>query len=475
MLVLLLLFLLGLTSYGLTGPDEPRYASIGRAMAATGDWITPRLWGQGWFEKPPLLYWMTGGGFRAGLGTETAPRLPVALASLAFLAFYFLYLRREFNLFVGAAATGLLATSALWLGYSHTAVTDIPLSITFGVAFLLLLPAVEGRRAPVAVAAVFLALSVLAKGLLPLILLLPFFWFARNQWRKWLHPAPALIFCAIAMPWYVLCQIRNPQFFDIFFLQQQFGRFTSPELQHVQPFWFYFPVFLGALFPSTLLCAFAFWPRLYEDRRRKFLAALVIFGFIFLSLSRNKLPGYILPLLPAACILAASGIDAARVLRPRQLTAALTVSALLLPGFIAAAGVLPHALNGGLRTTFALDAPTATRVWIAISICLVAAACLLYLPRANAILLWFALVASGWIYVEYAALPWLDVTASARSLWRDLPEPRRMFCAGSISRNWRYGLNYYSVQPLSDCTANARPAILPGPLPSDRPLIVTAP
>lgn len=215
MLVLLLLYVSGLTSYGLTGPDEPRYAAIGRAMEKSGDWVTPRLWGQGWFEKPPLLYWMTAAAFRVGLDTETAPRLPVALASLAFLVFYFLHLRREFNLFVGATAAGLLATSALWLGYSHAAVTDIPLSITFGAACLLLLPAVEGRHAPIALAAGLLALSVLAKGLLPVILLLPFAWFARAYWSRWLKPRPVVLFCAIVLPWYILCQVRNPRFFDV--------------------------------------------------------------------------------------------------------------------------------------------------------------------------------------------------------------------------------------------------------------------
>jgi 4-amino-4-deoxy-L-arabinose transferase-like glycosyltransferase len=94
---LFFLYFFGLTRTGLIGPDEPRYAAIGRAMAATGDWITPRLWGQAWFEKPALLYWMTATGFKSGLGTELAPRLPEALASVAFLIYFFILLRREFG------------------------------------------------------------------------------------------------------------------------------------------------------------------------------------------------------------------------------------------------------------------------------------------------------------------------------------------------------------------------------------------
>src|SRR5579885_344233 len=86
-----------LGAIGFVGPDEPRYAWIGRAMAESGDWVTPRLYGRPWFEKPALLYWMTGAAFRAGLGPDVAPRLPVALLGTAFLAFYWWLLRREFG------------------------------------------------------------------------------------------------------------------------------------------------------------------------------------------------------------------------------------------------------------------------------------------------------------------------------------------------------------------------------------------
>src|SRR5580658_1547395 len=74
--LLVILYFSGLSASGMLGPDEPRYASIGREMARSGDWITPRLWGQPWFEKPALLYWITGAAFRLGLGDNLAPRLP---------------------------------------------------------------------------------------------------------------------------------------------------------------------------------------------------------------------------------------------------------------------------------------------------------------------------------------------------------------------------------------------------------------
>ncbi len=124
---LLLLYLLNLGGVGFgLDPDEPRYASIGREMARSGDWITPRLNGAGWFEKPPLLYWMTATATKLGLRDEWAARLPVALLSLAFLAFFYAILEREFNARIALMATAILGTSTGWIGYSFAAVTDLP-------------------------------------------------------------------------------------------------------------------------------------------------------------------------------------------------------------------------------------------------------------------------------------------------------------------------------------------------------------
>src|SRR5690349_21895723 len=97
-LLIYLLYFFHLTAAGMLGPDEPRYAAIGREMARSGDWITPRLWGEPWFEKPALLYWMIGIAFRLGLSEDLAPRLGVAVVSVAFLGAFFWLLRREFGL-----------------------------------------------------------------------------------------------------------------------------------------------------------------------------------------------------------------------------------------------------------------------------------------------------------------------------------------------------------------------------------------
>jgi 4-amino-4-deoxy-L-arabinose transferase-like glycosyltransferase len=346
------------------------------------------------------------------------------------------------------------------------------LSATFAAALLLLLPAVEGRPAHLSAAAALLGFSVLAKGLVPLVLLLPFFWFARKHWRQWLRPVPLLVFAAVTLPWYVLCEMRNPRFLQVFFWQHQFGRFASAELQHVQPFWFYVPVLLGAMFPSTLLAGFAFAPRIYRDRACRFLAALVIFGFVFFSAATNKLPGYLLPLLPFVCLLAACGLDAARHTWPKPMAALMVFSAMLTPLFLLAGGLLPAALAGGLRDAFPVDLTTAGRMAAAVPVAIVAAGVMIFPTRERALSIWFGLAFLGWFYVEYAALPWVDRTASARSLWLEIPEPKRAYCVGPVRRDWRYGLNYYAAVPLPDCAPGATVnEILPGKTAWARPVI----
>ena len=165
---LFFLYFAGLADAGLLGPDEPRYAAIGRQMARSGDFVTPMLWGSPWFEKPALLYWMVAAGNAIGLGPELSPRLPVALSAVAFVIFFYRVISRKLGMRAGLYSSVILATSAAWLAYGFVAVTDVPLSACLGVAVLLAV--FEG---PAWAAGLFLGLALLAKGPVAWVLFAP--------------------------------------------------------------------------------------------------------------------------------------------------------------------------------------------------------------------------------------------------------------------------------------------------------------
>lgn len=445
------LYFFGLTNVGLVSADEPRYAAIGREMARSGDWITPRLWGEPWFEKPALLYWVEGAAFRLGLGEDLAPRLPIALLSVAFLIFFYWVLRREFRAPAAALATAILATSAAWLSFSHVGLPDLPMSAAFAAAMLLSLGWLErGERRWLPLAAALLGLAVLAKGLVPLVLALPLAWLGWRRLLDWFHPRVMGAFAIVALPWYVLCFLRHGwPFLQTFFWHQQVERFTTVELAHPQPFWFFLPVVVGALFPwSGALGALA-RRSLYSDARCRFLVAWVVFGLVFFSAARNKLPGYVLPLTPALAALA--GIALAEQKRARWVFVA-TAALLVLMGPIAA--ILPDALAGGISRSFP---PTFHWTWL-----LPALVCpvVWYLDsvgqRGGAVALLTVCITIGAVAIELRTFPEIDRVASARSLWRAVAPIRDRVCVARLHRSLRYGLNYYSVIPLPGCGEEPR-------------------
>ena len=433
------------------GKDEPRYAFIGRAMAQTGDWITPRLYGTPWFEKPPLLYWMTALGFKLGFGDDLAPRVFVAALSVAFLALYWRVLNREFGCRAAWMATMILATSTAWVAFSYAGVTDLPLSATFGAAMLLALPWIaRGETRPLPAAAAMLGLAVLAKSLVPVVLAAPIALRWRN-FRDLLHPRVWAPFLAVAVPWYAVCYARNGwTFFEELFVKHQFGRFVSDELMHVQPFWFYLPNLLWEMLPWTLLLPLAALAMRKKDPRRVFLLLWIGWGFLFFSASVNKLPGYILPLLPAVAALVALGLEEVRSAVPWMAGVALTLA--LYPVGAAAAGA---ALANGVTHV----------AWHGISLWQFTPALLLapawYLERTQrrlAAVFCLALGAvAGVAYLKVAALPEIDRFNSARALWREIAPIENAVCVDWTPPAMRYSLNYYSPQPLPDCKPSPKP------------------
>ncbi len=442
-------YLAALGTVGLLGPDEPRYAAIGREMAVSGDWITPRLWGNPWFEKPPLLYWMTAMAQKAGLGDDLSPRVPVVLLSLGYLMLQFLVLRRLDGERVAWLATLVLATTAGWSAYSQIGVTDLPLAATFNACLLLGVLWVEtsSRRAEAGCGFCF-GLALLAKGLVPAILILPLLVFAWRRWRHWWLPIGVALL--VAAPWYgTMLWLHGRLFFDDFILRHHVSRFANNALQHQQPAWFYLPVLVAALFPWPTTLA-VLGTGIWRERRHRILVATFLFGLAFFSFSTNKLPGYVLPLMPPLCIVIAVCLE-----RTSAARRSLALSAMLLGLCPVVATILPDSVMFGLRRAnlgevpweyFAIVFPLAAGIWVLDS----------YGRRVTAVALVAGGAAAGLLFIKLSAAPVLDELVSSRGLWRRVSPMADSVCVESLHRNLRYGLNYYSVEPLVDCETQPR-------------------
>ena len=410
------------------GPDEPRYAAIGREMARTGDFVAPVLWGKPWFEKPPLLYWMTAAATR--LGPDLAPRVPVAVLAWGFVLFLWWITRSEFGETEALFSAAILGTSVAWLAYGFVAVTDLPLAATFCAALLLALYRPGWRWA--AVSGALLGLAVLAKGLIPLVLIAPVVWPLRRRIRDLLVIGVAAL--VVAGPWYAAMTARFGRvFLDDFIWKHHFQRFATDALQHVRPWWFYLPVLLGAILPWTPVLAVV-----RSDRSTAFLWCWVGYTVLFFSASRNKLPGYILPVIPILAMLLGTALA-----RARNARVVLAVSGWLAAGLLVAGFVLPEALKHGLSR-----APVTVSWWIwAVA---AGAAGFVWLIRDR---VWAGLAVAGLaigfvLYLKTTAGPELDRQVSARSAWTK----RIQSCLPpSADRDLQYGLNYYAGQELPPC------------------------
>jgi 4-amino-4-deoxy-L-arabinose transferase-like glycosyltransferase len=353
------LFFAGLQIIGLLGADEPRYAQVAREMLERHDWVTPTLWGQPWLQKPPLLYWGQMLAYNAtGSVTGWAARVPAAV--LAMLMVFFIYVwARRFRRGMQLDAALITAASAIIIGFGRGASTDMPLTAMFTIAMLSWWGWYESQnRAWLLAFYAFAGLGTLAKGPVAAFLaglIVVAFAALRRDWRLvlrtlWL-PGIAL-YLAVTLPWFVAVQRANPEFFRVFILEHNLARYTSDLYRHRQPFWYYVPVALIGLLPWTIFAVTALvdairdWrfsvsePQGREDLRT-FLGLWFLLPILFFSLSQSKLPGYILPAIPAAAILLADF-----VLRREQegdkpgvwltachatLCAALMVAALIVP------------------------------------------------------------------------------------------------------------------------------------------------
>jgi 4-amino-4-deoxy-L-arabinose transferase-like glycosyltransferase len=313
------LFFWRLGAPGLMDPDEGRYAEIAREIWLLKDWLIPHLNLVPYLEKPPLVYWLTALSFGALGQTELAARLPSALSALAGVFLAYGLGRVLWGPAAAWAGALVLATSAGYLALGRLLTLDMAftcfLSLGLGLGYLAL-SRERPRVWPWAYGA--LALAVLVKGPAALVLagLIWGVWslIAPRPLRPLVQPRSCLLLLILVLPWFLWVQARYPEFFRFFILKQHLGRFLAVGM-HTRPLYYYLPLLPALMLPWCWLLPWALLRKgTRGDPDRLFLLLWAGVVLAFFSLSRGKLPPYILPALPPLALLlgeALAGMDLA--------------------------------------------------------------------------------------------------------------------------------------------------------------------
>jgi 4-amino-4-deoxy-L-arabinose transferase-like glycosyltransferase len=342
-------------------PDEGRYAGVAWEMVRSGHWLTPTLDGLPYFHKPPLFYWITASALSVFGNHEWAARLAPLAGALAGALVLYRFARR----WAGEASARLtllaLATQPLFFVGAQFANLDMLVAGCIAVTILAaadaLLRAQRGEtyRGALALAFLFAALGLLAKGLIGAVLpgLVILAWLAAQRRPRLLLPLLWLpgfaLFLAVAAPWFLAMQARFPAFANYFFVVQHFKRFAESGFNNAQPFYFY-PVVLALL----TLPWFAWLPRSARSRywrdpqqgpTRQLMWVWIGVVTLFFSMPQSKLVGYILPVtFPLAYLI---GDCAAPLVAGSQRARRLWQASGVLAGLICLATVIVATVTAG--------------------------------------------------------------------------------------------------------------------------------
>ena len=491
-------FFFGLGAFGLTGADEPRYAQIAREMLARHDWIVPTLNGSPWLEKPALLYWKMMNSYAIFGVSDWAARIPAAFHATA-VVFGIFFFTRRFRFTSELDAAMIAASSAGMIGFGRGASTDMLVSAPFALAMMCWWTwHMTTKKLWMMIFYGLLGVGALAKGPVApalAVLIVGAYAVLRRDGKIFLRSLSLigfLLFAAIVLPWYLAVQHKVPQFFRVFFIEHNLERFGTNLYQHSQPFWYYIPVFLLAAMPWTLFAVPALmdagrnaWKRWRansqstnpeaitidanaDDGLPSFLFIWIIVPIVFFSISRAKLPGYILPAIPAAALLTAEYVHRLKTV-PRLLT---SFHALLCAVLLVAALMAPFAM-------MKVQPPSYMGIFMAVTGGVIAFMVLLMVRREGARVLHFVTLVPTILAVAFLLRPaaaTIDRTQSARpinqrltELGVDANEPVASF---NVKRQVAYGLDFYRNQPISHYEQEG-PLDLPSGIPSQKHVVVS--
>ncbi len=306
-------------------PDEARYAETSREMIEQKSYIVPLFNYEPRLNKPILFYWSQIISFKLFGINEFAARFPSAMAALATIILVFLIAKLLFNIDVALLSIFIFFANILFFAFAKAGLLEVLLlfSFTLSIYFFLMaetsLVKWKGKRKTLYVLLFFvsLGLSFLIKGpvgvLVPLfivtvylILMKRFSPFSTNNIISGI-----LLFLAVIVPWGVALISKEGLSKIMILLKKETMERYFVGFDHPEPFFYYIPIFLAGFFPWSSFIPVAVW-RLGKaslkswSKEKLFLLIWLIFPLLFFSFSGSKLPGYILPVLPAASLIVAS-------------------------------------------------------------------------------------------------------------------------------------------------------------------------
>jgi 4-amino-4-deoxy-L-arabinose transferase-like glycosyltransferase len=342
---LLILFCLAITAWArpLMLPDEGRYVGVAWEMLRAHDWLTPTLDGLPYFHKPPLFYWITAASMSTfGMNEWAARAAPILGSTLGALSLWLFARRHAGAQRADMALAALLAQPLFFLGGQFANLDSLVAGCITATVALLAHAAIcieqgQPSRRALWAAYAMAALSVLAKGLIGFVipgLVVTVWLLALGRWRTLLRlfslPG-ALIFLAVAAPWFLAMQQRFPDFLYYFFVVQHFKRFAAGGFNNVQPFWFYPAILLIVSLPwlpwLRRVLSRGYFADAAERPLRLLMVCWLVLPVLFFSLPQSKLLGYVLPAVPPLAWLVADGwqLAAPSSRRPWRFSAALGI------------------------------------------------------------------------------------------------------------------------------------------------------
>lgn len=312
-----------LNAIGLFDLDEGLYATCAREMVETGDFITPHVGGGLFFDKPPLTYWAQALCMKAFGFTPLAARLPSAIFMVATAGLLWWWAKRAGRAQVGWLAGLFTMSSLLCTVVSRQAVMDSMLTFFLTLAIVGIIEAIRTDRRWYYLAAAAVGLAMMTKGLPGLVLpgftLIALIAFKRD-WKEfarvpWIGCIVLLL--AIVLPWHIAVYMANGQaFIQEYIIHHHFQRFQGKDFGHNAPFWAYIPMLLVGMLPYVALAPRIWWgymQKIFQKENRSPVAIWALWAavvFVFYSVSKSKLPGYIVPVIPALCLLVANHLVA---------------------------------------------------------------------------------------------------------------------------------------------------------------------